>query len=104
MGSRLELSGRNTRCSFQPPLEWVHKSPLPPLRLLSSLHTYLVGLWAIIKAFEYDLSPALHSAAAKVIELPSGTSSAQFLLVFLTSEVSAFHRMLVPCAWLGKRV
>ena len=48
------------------------------------LHTYLVGTWAITKAFGYNLSPALHIAEAKVIELPSGTSSAQFLMVFLT--------------------
>ena len=33
-----------------------------------------------MKAFGYDLSPALHSAAAKVIELPTGTSSAKFLM------------------------
>ena len=37
-----------------------------------------------MKAFGYDLSPALHIAEAKVIELPSGTSFAQFLMVFLT--------------------
>ncbi len=40
-----------------------------------------------MKAFGYDLSPALHIAEAKVIELLSGTSFAQFLMVFLTSEV-----------------
>ena len=39
-----------------------------------------------MKAFGYDLSPALHIAEAKVIELLSGTSFAQFLMVFLTSE------------------
>ena len=42
----------------------------------------LVGTWAIMNAFGYDLSPALHIAEAKVIELLSGTSSAQFLMVF----------------------
>ena len=40
-----------------------------------------------MKAFGYDLSPALHIAEAKVIELLSGTSFAQFLMVFLTLEV-----------------
>ena len=35
---------------------------------------------AIKKALGYDLSPALYSAEAKVIELPSGTSSAKFLM------------------------
>ena len=49
-----------------------------------SPHTYLVRSWAINKAFAHDLSPALHIAEAKVIELPSGTSFAQFLMVFLT--------------------
>ena len=52
-----------------------------------SPHTYLVRSWAINKAFAHDLSPALHIAEAKVIELPSGTSFAQFLMVFLTLEV-----------------
>jgi hypothetical protein len=37
-----------------------------------------------MKAFDYVLSPALHIAEAKGIELPSGTSFAQFLLVHLT--------------------
>jgi len=39
-----------------------------------------------MKRVHYDLSPALHIAAAKVIELPSGISSAQFLMVVLTSR------------------
>ena len=51
----------------------------------------LVGTWAITNAFGYDLSPALHIAEAKVIELLSGTSSAQFLMVFLTLE-APFHQ------------
>lgn len=38
-------------------------------------------------AFDRDLNPALHSAEAKVTELPSGTSLVQFLMVFLTSEI-----------------
>ena len=40
----------------------------------------------IKKTVCYDSSPALHIAEARVIELPSGTSLAQFLMVFLTSE------------------
>ena len=60
----------------------------------------LVGTWAITNAFGYDLSPALHIAEAKVIELLSGTSSAQFLMVFLTSEAPpSFHQYhgFTPC-------
>ena len=36
-----------------------------------------------MKAFDYDSSPALHSAAARVIELSSDTSLAEFLMVTL---------------------
>ena len=36
-----------------------------------------------MNAVAHDLSPALHIAEARVIELPSGTSFAQFLMVFL---------------------
>jgi len=39
-----------------------------------------------MKRIHYDLSPALHIAEVKVIELPSGISLAKFLMVFLTSE------------------
>ena len=76
---------------------------LPPPILIFLLHTYLVGTWAITKAFGYDLSPALHIAEAKVIELPSGISLAQFLMVFLTLE-ALFSLMLLPCAVLRRRV
>ena len=55
---------------------------LPPNLSLFFLHTYLVGATAIKKAVCYDSSPALHSAAARVIELLSGTSLAQFLMVY----------------------
>ena len=37
----------------------------------------------IRKTVGYDSSPALHIAAARVIELPPGTSLAKFLMVFL---------------------
>ena len=47
------------------------------------LHTYLVGATEIKKSVCYDSSPALHIAAARVIELSSGTSLAQFLMVYL---------------------
>ena len=70
-----------------------------------SLHTYLVRREAITKAFSYDLSPALHIAEAKVIELPSGTSFAQFLMVFLTSEAfSSFHQSCRFTRWLGEEI
>ena len=64
----------------------------------------LVGTWAITKAFGYNLSPALHIAEAKVIELLSGTSSAQFLMVFLTSEALYFSSILWLYAMLWRRV
>ncbi len=54
-----------------------------------------------MKAFGYDLSPALHIAEAKVIELLSGTSFAQFLMVFLTSEV-LFINLMALCHGLEK--
>ena len=53
-----------------------------------------------MKAFGYDLSPALHIAEAKVIELPSGTSFAQFLMVFLTLGAS-FFSLNASCLVLG---
>ena len=63
-----------------------------------------MGTWAIIEAFGYNLSPALHIAEAKVIELPSGTSSAQFLMVFLATEVSIlFIELVALCDDLEKR-
>ena len=56
---------------------------LPALPTISfSLHTYLVAIQGDQKGSDHDLSPALHIAAAKVIELPSGISAAIFLLAF----------------------
>ena len=66
--------------------------------------TDLVGTWAITKAFGYDLSPALHIAEAKVIELLSGTSSAQFLMVFLTFEALLFINLMALRNGLKKSV
>ena len=56
-----------------------------------------------MKAFGYDLSPALHIAEAKVIELLSGTSFAQFLMVFLTSEVLFFINLIAQRNGLEKK-
>ena len=56
-----------------------------------------------MNAFGYDLSPALHIAEAKVIELLSGTSFAQFLMVFLTSEALLFINLFASCDGLEKR-
>ena len=39
----------------------------------------------------YDLSPALQIVEARIIELPSGTSLAQFLMVSLAFEASSSH-------------
>ena len=68
------------------------------------LHTYLVGREAITKAFSYDLSPALHIAEAKVIELLSGTSFAQFLMDFPHLEAFfLFINLVALCDGLEKR-
>ena len=50
---------------------------------------------AITKAFVYVLSPALHTAAAKGIELSSGTSTAQFLMVFCSFFSLMSHALLL---------
>ena len=63
-------------------------NPQRPLNFSFLLHTYLVGATVIKKTVCYDSSPALHIAEARVIELSSGTSLAQFLMVFLTFEAS----------------
>ena len=52
-----------------------------------------------MKAFGYDLSPALHIAEAKLIELLSGTSFAQFLMVFLPSEALFIKSSLYAMSW-----
>ena len=50
----------------------------------------------------YDSSPALHIAEARVIELPSGTSLAQFLMAFLSPR-GLFSSLSSPCAMLLRR-
>ena len=62
------------------------------------LHTYLVGVGAIMKAFDYDSNPALHSAAVRVIELVSAISLAQFLMVFLFSEALFIEAVAIRVA------
>jgi hypothetical protein len=45
----------------------------------------------------YESSPSLHIEAARLVECPSGPSLGEFLVVFLTSEVSFFinaHRLV----------
>ncbi len=64
--------------------------PAPPPKYIFSVapapilnpHTYLVEAIVIMKTVSHASSPALHSAEARDIELPSGTSLAQFLLAF----------------------
>ena len=63
--------------------------------IIFSPHTYLVVDGAITKAFVYVLSPALHTAAAKGIELSSGTSTAQFLMVFISFFSSMSHALML---------
>ena len=54
----------------------------------------------IKKTVCYDSSPALHIAEARVIELSSGTSLAQFLMVSLTFEAFLFIMLaLYAMAW-----
>ena len=55
-----------------------------------------------MNAFGYDLSPALHIAEAKVIELLSGTSFAQFLMVFPHLRGLSFHQSHRFMRWLGE--
>ena len=57
----------------------------------------------IKKTVCYDSSPALHIAEARVIELPSGTSLAQFLMVFLTLE-ALFIVVVALCGTAKKRL
>ena len=47
----------------------------------------------IKKTVCYDSSPALHIAEARVIELSSGTSLAQFLMVYLPFIMLALYAM-----------
>ena len=54
----------------------------------------------IKKTVCYDSSPALHIAEARVIELSSGTSLAQFLIVYLPIS---FHHAGALCDGLEKR-
>ena len=67
--------------SAYPAVNFHYKIPSPSLSISFLLHTYLVGAIVIKKTVCYDSSPALHIAEARVIELPSGTSLAQFLMV-----------------------
>ena len=60
--------------------------PTPPI-FSFLLHTYLVGATVIKKTVCYNSSPTLHIVEARVIECPSGPSLAEFLMVFLISEV-----------------
>lgn len=55
-----------------------------------SLHTYLVGATAIKKAACHDSSPALHIAEARIVELASATSPAEFLLAFTPIASASF--------------
>ena len=57
-----------------------------------SLHTYLVEATVIKKTVCHVSSPALHSAEARSIKLPSGTSLAKFL--FLTDTLIWWRKNL----------
>jgi len=74
---------RTSGAPLLPGAEPRYKVPLAPAPFFLP-HTYLVGVVLNMKRIHYDLSPALHIAEVKVIELPSGISLAKFLMVFLT--------------------
>ena len=85
------------------PPKYMNTSP-PPFPSFLFLHTYLVGATVIKKTVCYDSSPALHIAEARVIELSSGTSLAQFLMVFLTQRgFTFFSSMLALYAMAWRR-
>jgi hypothetical protein len=66
------------------------------------LHTYLLGRTAIKQAVSLESSPPLHSGVARSYELPSGTSPGEFLMVFLTLEVSFFSSRHRLERWFGE--
>ena len=72
------------------------------LPLLFLPHTYLVGATVIKKTVCYDSSPALHIAEARVIELPSGTSLAQFLMALRHQDACFHHCHIATCNVLTK--
>lgn len=66
-----------------PVTEAIYFSESPPSTLFSFfLHTYLIGLEAIKKAFQLPKFPALHSAVEHRHGSPSGAPPVEFLLFF----------------------
>jgi hypothetical protein len=44
------------------------------------LHTYLVDIWPLMNGSNGDTRPPLHIGASRIVDFPSGTSSAEFLI------------------------
>ena len=65
--------------------------------IIFSPHTYLFGPLVIKQTSRHDSSPALHNAAASVIELSSDISLEQFLMVYI-AFVRFFSLMPWSCA------
>ena len=65
-----------------------HKNLLSSL-LISSfllLHTYLVEVGTLMNVLHCDTSPPLHIGATRIVDFPSGTSSAEFLIAIISQE------------------
>ncbi len=68
-----------------------------------SLHTYLVGVEALKNAFNYGTRPPLHIGASRIVEYPSGSSPAEFLIAY--NSFMEFHfslRSWAECSDLKK--
>jgi len=59
-----------------------------PFSLL--LHTYLVDIWPLMNGLDGNTRPPLHIGASRIIDFPSGTSSAEFLIASRL-VLSTFH-------------
>jgi len=53
------------------------------------LHTYLVKAWSLKNDFGHNARPALHSAESSIVQYPSGSWFAEFLIA--SSWMSSFH-------------
>ena len=54
------------------------------------LHTYLVDIWPLMNGSNGNTRPPLHIGASRIVDFPSGTSSAEFLIASRL-VLSTFH-------------
>jgi hypothetical protein len=47
------------------------------------LHTYLVDIWPLMNGSNGNTRPPLHIGVSRIVDFPSGTSSAEFLIASL---------------------